>query len=81
MRKGMHSRDTVTKEAFEKAITLKSKKSDWKDPLAELMKQLGLKPEVDIDTVALPESSDRLQNLGDYDKRGVTSLSQGIPYL
>jgi hypothetical protein len=38
----------------------KPKKTNWKDPLANLMKQLGLKPGVDIDSVALNVKQARL---------------------
>ena len=51
----------------------KPKKVNWKDPLADLMKQLGLKPGVDIDAVAL-NVKQGVQKIGEYDKRGIAPL-------
>jgi hypothetical protein len=48
-------------------------KTNWKDPLRDLMKQLQLKPGVDIDTVAL-SMKQGVQTIGVYDKRGVAPL-------
>ena len=39
----------------------------------DLMKQLGLKPGVDIDTVAL-DVKQGVQKIGEYDKRGIAPL-------
>jgi hypothetical protein len=51
----------------------KPKKTNWKDPLADLMKQLGLKPGVDIDSVAL-NVKQGVHKIGEYDKRGIAPL-------
>jgi hypothetical protein len=49
-------------------------RASWKDPLRDLMTQLEMKPGVDIETVALPDSKGKVPKLGKYDRRGIAPL-------
>ena len=49
-------------------------RASYKDPLRDLMTQLEMKPGVDIETVALPDSKGKVPKLGNYDRRAIAPL-------